>query len=211
MLGCCKYGSNAFLELRSNNTFEESLITLIPENSVFINVTEQDCKKKAKVPRPNKFESAILDIIIEQLRKQYQDTTSVYCKEYSKENSYYFKTRGARVCPHGHTHEEDNFIVSHDVDKGLIHYVCLSSECSPQCTLLARINGAQVVEEDFIKKLGVKSDLEAAQRVFELYPHWVCCKEVLYAFDSRTGMWSENANVHHSILSDLDENLHLIT
>ena len=77
MLGCCKYGSTAILELRTNHTFEKSLVTFIPENSVFINVPEQ-VYKNAKVPRINQFESAILNIIIEQLRKQYQDTTSVF-------------------------------------------------------------------------------------------------------------------------------------
>ena len=85
-----------------------------------------------------------------------------------KSNSYYFKTGGACMCPHGYTREEDNFIVSHDAHKGDINYICLSSECSPQCTLLTRFNGTQVVEEDFTKKLGVKSDLEAAEHVLEL-------------------------------------------
>ena len=79
MLGRCKYGSTAILELRTNHTFEKSLVTFIPENSVFIYVPEQDYMyKKAKVPRINQSESAILDMIIEQLRKQYQDTTSVF-------------------------------------------------------------------------------------------------------------------------------------
>ena len=57
----------------------------------------------------------------------------------------------------------------------------------------------------------MKSDLEAAERVLELSPHWVCCNDVLYAFDSRTGMWSDNKNVHYSILSELKDHLHLIT
>ena len=102
--------------------------------------------------------------------------------------------------------------MNHDVLKGDMYYVCVSSECSPQRTLLTRVNdGIQAVEEDFTKKLGVKSDLEAAERVIELSPHWVCCNDVLYAFDSRTGMWSDNKNVHFSILSDLKDHLHLIT
>ena len=154
---------------------------------------------------------AIVDIIIDQLCKKYQDTTSAFCLQSSKANSYYFKTNGTRVCPHGHTHEEDNFIVQHDVHKGSLYYICLSAECSPQKTLLTRVNGTQAVEEDFTKNLGVKSDLEAAERVLELSPHWVCCNDVLYAFDSRTGMLSDNKNVHYSILSELKDHLHLIT
>ena len=74
-------------------------------------------------------------------------------------------------------------------------YVCLSEECSPQRSLITKLNGTDAVEEDFSKKLGVKSDLEAAQRVMELYPNWVCCNEVLYVFDDKTGMWSDKQNI----------------
>jgi len=186
------------------------LITKIPEYSQLLYVPEQELQKPRKKRRTN-YEMAIIDIIIDQLCKQFQDTTSVFSIEQSKTNSYYFKTNGARLCPHGFTHEEDNFIVNHDVHKGDIYYVCLSAECSPQRTLLTRANGTQVVEEDFTKKLGVKSDFEAAQRVLELSPHWVCCNGVLYTFDSRTGMWCDNKNMHFSILSDLKDHLHLIT
>ena len=108
-------------------------------------------------------------------------------------------------------HVEDNFIVNHDVHKGELFYVCLSEECSPQRTLITKLNGTNAVEEDFSKKLGVKSDLEAAQRVMELYPYWVCCEEVLYVFDDKTGMWCDKQNVFFSVLSDLEDDLHLIT
>ena len=77
-------------------------------------------------------------------------------------------------------------------------------------TLITRTNGSQAVDDDFNDRLGVKSDREAAQKVMELYPHWVCCKEVLYVFDMKTGMWSDKQNVHLSVLGDLEEHLHLI-
>ena len=114
------------------------------------------------------------------------------------------------MCPHGHVHTEDNFIVNHDPHKGELVYVCLSAECSPQRTLLTRTNGSQAVDDDFDDSLGVESDCEAVQKVMELYPHWVCCKEVLYVFDMKTGMWSDKQNVHLSVLGDLEEHLHLI-
>ena len=90
---------------------------------------------------------------------------------------------------------DDNFIVNHDVHKGELVYVCLSEECSPQRSLITKLNGTNAVEENFSKELGVKSDLEAAQRVLEIYPHWVCCKNILYVFDTKTGMWSDEQNV----------------
>ena len=98
-------------------------------------------------------------------------------------------TNATCVCPQGHTHEEDNFIVQQDVHKGALYYMCLSTECSPQRTLLIQVNGTKGVEEDFTKKLGVKCNFEAAERVLKLSPHWVCCNDVLYAFDSCTGVW----------------------
>ena len=67
------------------------------------------------------------------------------------------------------------------------------------------------VEEDFTKKLGVKSAIEAAQSVIELYPQWVCCNEELHAFDSCTGMLSDNKNAHYGILGDFKEHLRFIT
>ena len=211
MLDCCKFKDfpTPFLRLTSDHTFDDALVTKIPEYSQLLHVPEQELQKPKKKRRTN-FEIAIVDVITDQLCKKFQDTTSFFCLESSKADSYYFKTCGARVCPHGYTHEEDNFIVQHDVHKGALYYVCLSAECSPQRTLLTRVNGTKAVEEDFTKKLGVKSDFEAAERVLELSPHWVCCNDVLYAFDSRTGMWSDNKNVHDSILSELKDHLHLI-
>ena len=212
MLECCKFKEyeTPFLHLTSDYTFEDALITKIPEYSQLLHVPEQELQKPKKKRRTN-YEMAIVDVIIDQLCKKYQDTTSTFCLQSSKENSYYFKTNGTRVCPLGYTHQGNNFIVQHDVHKGALYYICLSPECSHQRTLLTRVNGTKAVEEDFTKKLGVKSDFEAAERVLELSPHWVCCNDVLYAFDNRTGMWSDNKNVHYSILSELKDHLHLIT
>ena len=35
----------------------------------------------------------------------------------------------------------------------------------------------------------VTSDLEAAEKVIKLFPHWIMCKNVLRVFDTNTGMW----------------------
>ena len=210
-IGCCKYGKSAFLELKTKHSFKDTLCSHIDDKSVFIDVPETEIIKKTKAPRRTNFEIAILDNIVELLKNKYEDVTSVFCREQSKQNSYYFKTRGERVCPHGYTHCEDNFIVSHDVHKGELVYVCLSSECSPQKTVMAKTNGIEIVEDDYLEELGVKSDLEAAQKVIELYPHWVSCDQVLFVFDKRTGMWSDKSNVHFSVLSELEEHLHLLT
>ena len=76
---------------------------------------------------------------------------------------------------------------------------------------MAKTNGIEIVEDDYLEELGVKSDLEAAQKVIELYPHWVSCDQVLFVFDKRSGMWSDKSNVHFSVLGELEEHLHLLT
>ena len=42
---------------------------------------------------------------------------------------------------------------------------------------------------------GVFNDLEAAQKVYEKYPHWVCCDGTLYVFDDKSGLWTESEEV----------------
>ena len=136
MIECCKFKGfdTPFLRLMTENTFEDALITKIPEHSHLLLGSEQALQKLKKKRRTN-FEIAIVDGIIDQLCKQYQDTTSLFCLDSSKPDSYYFKMCGARICPHGYTYKEDNFIVQHDVHKEELYYVCLSAERSSQRTL----------------------------------------------------------------------------
>ena len=210
MLGCTKYGKNAFLQLMTQHTFEQTLVTNITSESVFINVTEDIMNIKVpKAPRRTNFEIEIVETIKQLLVSKVNDTTSEFCREQSKADAYYFKTRGSRVCPHGVTHHGNNFFVNHDRIKGQLIYMCLG------CTkpfVLGRVNGTQVVEDEFIDDLGVKTDLEAATHLYEdLYPYWVCCDDELYVFDDDTGMWDNTTNVHFKILSKFDDKLRLVT
>ena len=76
MLGCCKYGKNAFLELMTDHSFTDTLITYIDESSELIEVA--DDFKIPKAPRRTKFEIELLNIVVSQLEKKYNDTTSVF-------------------------------------------------------------------------------------------------------------------------------------
>jgi len=80
MLECCKFKEfeTPFLKLISDHTFEDALITMIPEYSQLLHVPEQELQKPRKKRRTN-YEMAIVDIIIDQLCKKYQDTTSAFC------------------------------------------------------------------------------------------------------------------------------------
>ena len=64
-------------------------------------------------------------------------------------------TRDVCVCRHRLTHEEDNFIVNHDVHKGELFCASLYEEYSPQRPLITKINGIQAVEEDFSKTVQI--------------------------------------------------------
>lgn len=47
---------------------------------------------------------------------------------------------------------------------------------------------------------GVFDDMEAVKKLFELYPHWVCCNNDLYVFDDDTGMWNSDKTNHYKII-----------
>ena len=61
------------------------------------------------------------------------------------------------------------------------------------------------------KNDGVFNDLEAAQKVYEKYPHWVCCDGISYVFDDKTGLWTESEEVMFNIISRFNEFLFLLT
>ena len=50
-----------------------------------------------------------------------------------------------------------------------------------------------------IDLLRIKTDMEAAKLVYNTYPQWKCCDNVLYVFDNTTGMWSSNETILHKI------------
>jgi hypothetical protein len=58
---------------------------------------------------------------------------------------------------------------------------------------------------------GVFSDDEAAQKVYELYPFWVCCNDELYVFDDSTGLWTKSQPVFCKIISRFNEYLYILT
>ena len=59
--------------------------------------------------------------------------------------------------------------------------------------------------------IGVFNDKEAAIKVYSLYKHWVCCKETLYVFDDKTGLWSDSETTMFNIISRFDEHLFLLS
>jgi len=58
---------------------------------------------------------------------------------------------------------------------------------------------------------GVYDDMAAAETVYELYPHWVCCNNVLYVFDDETGMWVNDKTSYNKIITRFTEKLYVLT
>jgi hypothetical protein len=58
---------------------------------------------------------------------------------------------------------------------------------------------------------GVWSDKEAAELVFELYPHWVFCLGELYVYDRTTGKWDTSETSHYRVIMSLSDKLFVLT
>lgn len=56
---------------------------------------------------------------------------------------------------------------------------------------------------------GVNDDVEAAEKVFKLYPHWVCCRGSLFVFNSETGMYGCDKQDHLRVITSLSSRLHI--
>ena len=53
----------------------------------------------------------------------------------------------------------------------------------------------------------VCNDLDAAQRLYALYPHWKYSEQELYVFDDKSGMWKNDRNTQNLIVSRFTEDL----
>ena len=58
---------------------------------------------------------------------------------------------------------------------------------------------------------GVYNDLEAAQTIYKIYKHWICCNSTLFVFDDKTGLWTDKEEVMFNIISRYNEDLYLLT
>lgn len=56
----------------------------------------------------------------------------------------------------------------------------------------------------------VKTDKEAAEKVFKLFPHWVNCQGVLYVFNQETWMFESSSTAHRAVIMSLSDHLHLV-
>lgn len=57
----------------------------------------------------------------------------------------------------------------------------------------------------------ISNDSDATDRVFKLYPNWVCCLDVLYVFDEETGLWCNDKISYFKVIKTLNEFLYTET
>jgi hypothetical protein len=66
-------------------------------------------------------------------------------------------------------------------------------------------------KENSKREQGVFNDLDAAKKVYKLYPHWVFCKGILYVFDDETGLYSNEKSLFYKIISRYEDKLMLLS
>ena len=57
---------------------------------------------------------------------------------------------------------------------------------------------------------GVFTDLEAAEKLYKMYPYFICCNNELYAFNDKSGMYTLDENIIISIINRYKNDLHLL-
>ena len=59
----------------------------------------------------------------------------------------------------------------------------------------------QLIEHQIKSELsGIFTDLEAAEKLYKLYPYFICCNNELYAFNDKMGMYTIDDNIIISII-----------
>ena len=72
---------------------------------------------------------------------------------------------------------------------------------------LELIKEHQIKDDD---KDGVFSDLEAAEKIYKLYPHFIFCNSELYVFNDLNGMYTTNENIIFNIINKFKNELYLL-
>ena len=47
------------------------------------------------------------------------------------------------------------------------------------------------------------NDLDACEKLYKMYPDWVCCNDQLYAYDRETGIWSNSTTSHLKVIKNM--------
>lgn len=140
------------------------------------------------------------------LRDRFHDTTSRF-HEFKDDITLFFRRTCTSTCCWNIVHKMNGFLLKYVDGKWLYH--CYGNECLGKFFCI----DIEMTPEELansVEHKGVKNDLDAARRIFKLYPHWVCCNNVLYVFDKDSGMWKDTEQAHLAMMTTLEDQLHCV-
>jgi hypothetical protein len=126
-------------------------------------------------------------------------------------------SRGIEICslmfdgvmPYGNYYEEDTLIQS-ITEKVETDFEGLGMVWAykPHDTTIQIPDDFEIPET--VEILGVKSDMEATEVVYQLYPHWVYCLGILYVYDKESCMWVDDKTSYYSVIKKFEKELTLL-
>jgi hypothetical protein len=81
---------------------------------------------------------------------------------------------------------------------------------TPVTKLVQVIDDKNNEDKDEENSNGVYNDLEATEKLYKLYPHWVFCKNELYVFNKNTGLWDSDKSSHDTIIKEYTDELYVM-
>ncbi len=79
----------------------------------------------------------------------------------------------------------------------------------------------KVMDKDMLKELEsieedvqieiVENDKEASEKLYKLYPHFVCCYDMLYVFDKDEGLWTTSLTSIYKVITQHSNYLHIVS
>jgi len=91
--------------------------------------------------------------------------------------------------------------ISHYVDKQMSGLNMKWSYKEHNTELVVPIDYVEEKNTTLFKHSFVCNDLEAAEKLYSLYPYWKYSESQLYVFDDTTGIWKNDRNTHNLIVS----------
>ena len=151
---------------------------------------------------------SIVSFFIQEYENQILETIYLYCVEngYIVNNNCVLCNDGLMIKKDKYNSELLNIFNSIIKEKMNLDLTFITKELDKGYTL-------ELIKEHQIKddKDGVFNDLEAAKRVYSLYPHFVYCNGELYVFNDKTGMYSTDETVIFKIINRFENKLHLLS
>ena len=212
MVGCTKRGKESYLKILSNHTDYDCMICFIGKTCKLIDITPGIVKKIKEIKPLIHSKERTLDF--NELVLQNMHVIAPESDDYGSWINWCIAMNKANLPLETFLEFSKQSDDKYNEKKAIKKWESVKYEKNAG-DLINRLKKLGIDVSTFttgeIKhEIGVKSDLEAGQMIIKLYPHWKYCEKVLYIFDNKTGMWSDDENIHHSIIAQFAEDLHYL-